>query len=138
MSREVPIGQERPERSHFRQLSAGSVEGAAGVRRAGSQDDDVFNDNEKLNQSAQSASLSGLERAVASTSESARTLDKVRAALEEVSMANKAAAQAQAPDVDVAAQEAEKLSNHQGSAECGSPKAGHAKCSTKTWQGLLG
>jgi hypothetical protein len=138
MSKESPIGPQGPDRSHFRQLSAGSVEGAAGRRGAGHRDANVFSDNEELAASAQSASLLGLERAVASTSESARMLDKMRVALEEVSQANKAAAQARAPDVDVAAQAAEMLSNQEGSAECGKANADRTKCAPKAWQGLLG
>jgi hypothetical protein len=138
MRKEEPIGPDGPERSHFRQLSAGSVEGAGGARRSGPPGASVFNDNQKPQASVQSASLSGLERAVASTSESARTLERVRAALEEVSLANKAAAQTQAPDVDSAAQAAEKLSNHEDDSQCGSGKPRHARCSPKTWQGLLG
>lgn len=138
MRKEEPIGPEGPERSYFRQLSAGSVEGAGGARRAGHQDANVFNDNQKPQASVQSASLLGLERAVASTSESARTLERVRAVLEEVSLANRAAAQTQAPDVDSAAQAAEKLSNHEDDSQCSRGKAQHARCSPKTWQGLLG
>jgi hypothetical protein len=138
MSKEVPIGPEGPNRSHFRQLSAGSVEGAAGERRFGYPGSNVFNGDDKPQASAQSASLSGLERAVASTSESARTLDKVRAALEEVCLANQAAAQAQVPDVDEAAQAAQELLDQQGRSECGKGKTHRSTGSAKTWQGLLG
>jgi hypothetical protein len=79
-----------------------------------------------------------LERAVASTSESARTLDKVRAALEEVCLANQAAAQAQVPDVDEAAQAAQELLDDKRRSEGGEGTSRHATCSAKTWQGLLG
>jgi len=139
MSKDVPVGRDSPSSSSFRRLSAGSVEGSFWGRAcAGSEPDTPEVDYRKYLESVHLASLNGLERAVASTAESARTLDRARVAVEEVSRANKVAAQSQALDVDEAANSAERLLNRILDKPNRACKAQFGSGSGKSWQGLLG
>jgi hypothetical protein len=139
MSKDVPVGRKSPSPSPFRRLSAGSVEGASWGHACGESNPDTSEvDYCKYIESVHLAGLYGLERAVATTSESARTLDKARVSVEEVSSANKVAAQSLAFDVDAAATVAERLLNRILDNPGRAHKAQAGSGSGKGWHGLLG
>lgn len=139
MSKDVPVGQGNRAPSLFKRLSAGSVEAFSGDGSSGgSKTDTPEVDYRKYVASVHLASLNGLERAVESTAESAKMLDKARAVVEEVSLANRAAAQSEALGVDVAAETAERLLNRILDKPDRARQAQSVACLGKSLQGLLG
>jgi hypothetical protein len=138
MSRKAPTSP-APGTSPFKRLSAGSV-GSAGGGGQGSIAgyETCAGDCISNSEFGRSPGLLGLERAVLSTSESARTLDKVREVFEEVSSSNRVAASSEVSDVDRLTEVAEQWSRSVADNADQAIDAHTGRFSTKSIQGLLG
>lgn len=137
MSKRVPSGR-APGPSPFHKLSAGSVGRGDGPENRIAEVNTLGYDTGEQVSSAKAASLLGLERAVASTAESARYLERVRLAFEEVGHSNELAAQAQVADVNSAADAAFRLSTTVAENAKQAIDAQPGYFSAKSLQGLLG
>ena len=98
MSSKAPSGK-APGPSPFHRLSAGSVDKEGGQERQVAENNTLGYEAGEQIAAARAASLVGLERAVSSTEESARYLERARLAFEEVGYSNEVAAQAEVADV---------------------------------------